>query len=76
MLDLSVKDTARGPKNYHTPYIKNLQGEDNLPLKVNAASLHYITLITRDSPGFLFDKRSDDLLQNENGTVIIHYLPQ
>ena len=36
MLDLSIKDTAQGPKNYHSlyfPYIENLRGEDNLSIK-------------------------------------------
>ena len=36
MFDLSKKDTALGPKNYHslyTSYIENLWEEDNLSIK-------------------------------------------
>ena len=40
MLDLSIKDTAHGPKNYHSlyfPYIENLRGEDNLSIQDKTA---------------------------------------
>ena len=37
MLDLSIKDTARGPKN-HFPYsIENLREEDNFQIKDKTA---------------------------------------